>query len=417
MEKFYITVVILVVAFFTFTANFHTLSDPKDIGAPVYENTVGSYKEITGVIKSGETFYDIFKRYGLNMSDLFLMKKTCASIYRLKDITVDRPYKLEVDGQNRIYFFSYCINDDVSLSIIRKERGFIAKKIEVEYERKEGQIGGVINDNLIESIGESGERLLLALSLADIFACDIDFTTDMRKGDTFKIVVEELYQNNEFKRYGDIKAAEFVNDGKEYRAYRFEHNGNADYYDDEGKTLKRSFLKAPLSFRRISSLFSKRRLHPVLKIHRPHKGIDYAAPVGTPISAIGAGKVTFAGRKGSYGKIVMIRHYNGYKTYYGHLSRIGKGISPGVKVGQGEVIGYVGSTGLATGPHLHFEMRVNNKPINPIEVKVAKGKLLPKTVLAKFYVYRKQLSHKLASIIPETFMAAGDNRRETANGV
>lgn len=136
-----------------------------------------------------------------------------------------------------------------------------------------------------------------------------------------------------------------------------------------------------------------------------------------PVSAIGDGKVTFAGRKRNYGKIVMIRHYNGYRTYYGQLSRIGKGISPGIKVGQGDVIGYAGSTGLATGPHLHFEMMVNNKPINPLGVKVAEGKLLPKAVLAKIYVYRKQLSHKLASIIPETFVAAGDNRKETANGV
>lgn len=227
----------------------------------------------------------------------------------------------------------------------------------------------------------------------------------MRNGDTFKVVVEELYRDNEFKRYGNIIAAEFVNNGRIYRAYRFEHNGKTGYYDDEGNALKRAFLKAPLSFRRISSGFSKGRFHPVLKRYRPHHGIDYAAPAGTPVSAVGDGTVAFSGYKGDYGKLVMIRHPNGYKTYYGHLSRIGKGISPGVKVGQGEVIGYVGSTGLATGPHLHYEMRVNGAPFNPLRLKVSSGEPIPKGLMAEFETVRNQMSETLASIMPSTIVA------------
>lgn len=417
MKRFFITATVLLVASFTFTGNFQTLHmSETDIEPHVFENTGESYREITGVIKAGETLYDIFKRYGLDIRDLFLMRKTSAGIHRLRNISAGRPYKLTVDEQNHVHSFNYCINDDLSLNIMRKEKDFIAEKIEVEYERRTGQIGGVINDNLIASIGEGRERLSLALNLADIFAWDIDFTTDLRNGDTFKVVVEKLYQDNEFKRYDDIVAAEFVNNGKGYRAYRFEHDGEVGYYDDEGNALKRAFLKAPLSFRRVSSGFSKSRLHPVLKRYRPHHGIDYVAPSDTPVSAVGDGIAIFSGYKGDYGKLVIIKHPNGYKTYYGHLSRIGKGIVRGVKVRQEDVIGYVGSTGLATGPHLHYEMRVNNKPLNPLRIKVTKGKPLPEAVLAKFSAYSNHLSKVLASIVPDV-VAAKDNRREAADGV
>ena len=292
---------------------------------------------------------------------------------------------------------------------MRNEGGFVAEKVAIEYEKRTNHLAGTIKDNLISSIGQ--EQLPVALNLSDIFAWDIDFTTDMRNGDTFKIIVEELYHENEFKRYGEIIAAEFVNNGKSYRAYRFEHNGKAGYYDDEGNTLKRAFLKAPLNFRRISSGFSTGRFHPVLKRYRPHHGIDYAAPAGTPVSAVGDGTVTFSGYKGDYGKLVIIRHPNGYKTYYGHLSRVGKGIAPGVKVGQSEIIGYVGSTGLSTGPHLHYEMRVNGAPFNPLRLKVPNGAPIPKGLMAEFEKAREQMSENLASIIPSTIVANKDKRR------
>ena len=280
-------------------------------------------------------------------------------------------------------------------------------------------MGGVINDNLISSIGNGRERLSLALNLSDIFAWDIDFTTDLRRGDTFKIIVEELYQDNKFKKYGKIIAAEFMNDGKSYQAYRFEHNGKAGYYDNEGNSLKRAFLKAPLSFRRVSSGFSSGRFHPVLKRYRPHHGIDYAAPAGTPVSAVGDGTVAFSGYKGDYGKLVTIRHPNGYKTYYGHLSRIGKGIAPGVKVAQEEVIGYVGATGLATGPHLHYEMRVNEAPFNPLRLKLPNGEPIPMALIARFEEVRNQMVDRLASISRSEVVATSSpvNKKEAPGDV
>ena len=417
MKRIIFAVTVLLVAFLTYTGGFQNLNRSKPDKPPsVPEKTAKSFREITGVIKPGETLYNIFKGYGLDVRDLFLMRNASASIHSLREISADRQFKLMVDEHNKVHSFNYSINDDLFLNIMRNENGFKAEKIEVEYEKRIGQIGGVLKDSLIASIGEGLERTLLALSISDIFAWDIDFTTDLRNGDTFKVIVEELYKDNEFKKYGNIVAVEFVNNGKEYKAYRFEHKGKAGYYDDEGKTLKRAFLKAPLSFRRISSRFSKSRLHPILKRYRPHHGIDYSAPQGTPVSAVGDGTITFSGYQGGYGKLVMIRHHNGYMTCYGHLSRIGKGIAPGVKIDQGEVIGYVGSTGLSTGPHLHYEMSLNNRVVNPLSIKSPSGEPLPEVALAEFGSFREQLSKRLALITPESILATGNNRKESADG-
>lgn len=410
MKKAFLFATSLVVGFLTMTGSFQTVHKAEpDIKPPVIETAKESYREITGVIKPGETLYDIFKRSSLDVRDLFLMKEASASVHRLRNISANRRYKLMVDEQNQVRSFDYSINDDLSLNIMRNEGGFVAEKVAIEYERRTNHLAGTIKDNLISSIGQ--DRLPVALNLSDIFAWDIDFTTDMRNGDTFKIIVEELYHENEFKRYGDIIAAEFVNNGKSYRAYRFEHNGKAGYYDDEGNTLRRAFLKAPLNFRRVSSGFSKGRFHPVLKRYRPHHGIDYAAPGGTPVSSVGDGTVTFSGYKGDYGKLVMIKHPNGYKTYYGHLSRTGKGIAPGVKVEQGDVIGYVGATGLATGPHLHYEMRVNETPFNPLRLKIPNGDPIPKTLMVEFEELKDQMSVSLASIAPSIITAKNNKTR------
>ncbi|RPJ15610.1 MAG: peptidase M23 [Desulfobacteraceae bacterium] len=418
MKRVILTVTVLLIAFFTFTGGFQRLHRSKpEPPPPVPENTGNSYREIKGIIKPGETLYDIFKRYGLDLRDLFLMRDASAGIHRLRDISADRRYKLMVDEQNQVHAFNYSINDDLYLNIMRNESGFKAEKIEVEYEKRTGKIGGIVKDSLIASIGEGGERLSLALNISDIFAWDIDFTTDLRNGDTFKVIVEELYRDNEFKKYGNIIAVEFTNNGKEYRAYRFEHKGKAGYYDDEGNILRRAFLKAPLSFRRISSRFSRSRLHPILKRYRPHHGIDYAAPQGTPVSAVGDGTVTFSGYQEGYGKFVTIKHHNGYRTCYGHLSSIGKGITPGVKIDQGEVIGYVGSTGLATGPHLHYEMKLNDKPVNPLRISIPTGEPLPEAALAQFGAFRGQLSKRLASITPESILATKNNHKVSADGV
>lgn len=373
------------------------------------------YTEIIGTIEKGETLFSIFKKYGLDIAGLFKLKEASADIHRLRELQTGQPYKIIIDSNNQINSFEYWIDDDSILNITRNESGFSAEKKIVEYEKRIQHIGGLIEDNLISSMGEGRENLRLALNLSDIFAWDIDFTSDLRNGDVFKIVVEGFYINGEFKKYGEILSAEFENNGKVYHAYRFEIGGKADYYDATGKSFKKAFLKTPLSFRRVSSYFSKGRFHPILKIYRPHHGLDYAAPSGTPVSVVGDGIVSFRGDKGQYGNLVVVRHSNGWKTYYGHLSRIGKGIKTGRNVEQGQIIGYVGATGLATGPHLHYEIRVKNKPVNPFALRLPQGKSIPKTLMAEFRQFKNQMDTQLASITLPVFASAQkkeDNKKQ-----
>lgn len=359
-----------------------------------------NYKEISGTIQKGETLFDIFKRYELDLIDLFKLEEASASIHRVSNVHPGRPYKIAVNEDNQINSFVYWMDEDSFLNATRTESGFIAEKKELEYDRRYKHIGGVIKDNLISSIGQGRENIMLALQLSDIFAWDIDFTTDIQNGDTFKIVAEGLYLNGEFRKYGRIFSAEFTNNGRTYRAYRFEHDGRADYYDENGNALRRAFLKAPLNYRRISSGFSYNRFHPILRIYRPSRAIDYAAPTGTPVSTVGDGLVLFAGYRGQYGNLVIIKHPNGWQTYYAHLSKFGRGVRKGVSVTQGQIIGYVGATGLATGPHLHYELRINNRPVNPLTVEMPKGEPIPKELMAEFMDMKNRMDKRLASIKP-----------------
>jgi len=407
MRKIPISALLIVIVFLIIISNFKIIKKAeKTVSADPEE-----YHEITGNIKQGDTLFDIFKQYKLDLRDLFKLKEASADIHKLRKLYPGRQYKIVIDGNNQISSFTYWINDENILNITRTQSGFNAEKITVNYEKRIHHIGGMIDDNLITSMGEGEENLLLALKLSDIFAWDIDFTTDIRKGDTFKIVVEGLYLDGEFRKYGGILSAEFVNNREIHRAYRFELNGNVDYYDADGKSLRRSFLKAPLSFRRISSRFSKRRFHPILKIYRPHLGVDYAAPTGTPVSVVGDGTVIFAGYKGQNGKLVMIRHPNGYRTSYGHLSKIRKGIRRGVRVKQGQIIGYVGATGLATGPHLDYRIKINNRFVNPLTLKLPRGKPIPRESIAEFKNSKKDMDTRLASITSPSFVFAGEKLR------
>ncbi len=340
-------------------------------------------KSIHDTIGQGETIFDIFKRHGLNMKQLPAMREAAATMHRLGDVSVGQPYSITFDDKNDVDSFIYWIDEDSFLKIEKNLEGFQANRYWNPYEVRTKIISGTIRDNLVSAIGSSSDEVLIALKISDIFAWDIDFTSDLRLGDTFAIVVQALYLKNSFKKYGEILYAEFNNNGKRYPAYRFLYKGKFDYYNEEGTSLRKTFLKAPLSFKRISSTFSKKRLHPVLKVYRPHRGVDYAAPQGTPVSATANGVVSFAGHRGRYGKLVVIRHQNNYNTYYGHLSRIKKGIRKHARINQGDLIGYVGATGLATGPHLHYEIKHANKHVNPLTFKLT-GTPIPTPLMGQF---------------------------------
>ncbi len=361
---------------------------------------------ISGMVEKGQSLYEIFKRHNLDPRELFPMKEALAAVHSPREFRPGQPYEIQVDPEKRLHAFVYWVNDEALVRVTRAGEGYQAERLTLEYERKILCLEGSIEDNLIASMGGGPQNLLLALNLSDLFAWDIDFTTALRKGDTFRLLVEGLYRDGEFRKYGNILAAEFVNDGTLHRAYRFEMDGKADYYDAEGRSLRKAFLKAPLSYRRISSGFSKSRLHPVLKVRRAHNGTDYVAPKGTPVSAMANGQVVAAGWQGGYGKLVVIRHPNGYKTYYGHLSGFAKGIRKGASVTQGQLVGTVGATGLATGPHLHFEMRVNDRPVNPRKVVIPPGEPVPEALLASYKASRDELAGRLASAPPIHFASA-----------
>ncbi|MDH4232453.1 MAG: peptidoglycan DD-metalloendopeptidase family protein [Nitrospirota bacterium] len=396
MKKIYIACIIVLIAFITLRSNFSIINKVDNGKNTPQSVQTSGYREIAGNIQTGETLFDIFRKYKLDVNELFKMREASADLHRLRDLYPNRPYKIVLDEREQINSFTYWINDDTILSIRNTNEGFCAEKIAVQYEKRIEYIGGTIKDNLSASLENENGGLLLALQLSDIFAWDIDFTTDIRKNDAYKIAVEGFYLDGKFRKYGDIIAAEFINNGETFLAYRYEIDGKADYYNEEGKSMRKALLKAPLNYRRISSFFSKGRKHPILKIYRPHRGVDYAAPGGTPVSVAGDGKVVFAGNKGQYGKLVIVKHRNGYKTYYGHLSRIAKGIRTGRHAEQGQIIGYVGSTGLATGPHLHYEMRVNDKPVNPLSIKIPRGKSVPGKMMADFIQLKKEVNTQFA---------------------
>jgi murein DD-endopeptidase MepM/ murein hydrolase activator NlpD len=225
----------------------------------------------------------------------------------------------------------------------------------------------------------------LIIELADIFGYDIDFVQDIRVGDRYTVIYDDLYKDGKKLRAGDILAAEFVNQGQSLRAVRYtDPQGNSGYYAAGGQSLRKAFLRTPVDVFRISSNFSRARFHPVLNRFRAHLGTDYAAPVGTPIKATGDGRVTFIGWKGGYGRAVVLKHGSSYETLYGHMSRFRQGLGYGSRVQQGQVIGYVGSSGLATGPHLHYEFRINGVHRDPRKVVLPRASALPRQYVEHF---------------------------------
>jgi len=357
-------------------------------------------REIVDTVRKGETVSTIFEKHHLDLGELFRMRQASASIHPLRDISEGRPYTITLDMDNNVLSLAYHIDDDEILRVVRSEPGYRADKVPIEYERRIGTLGGVVRSNLVSSLPEGGQSELLAIELSDIFSWDVDFNTDFRKGDTFRVLVEERWLDGAFRKFGDILAAELSVDGNTYRAYRFDSGDRTDYFDDEGNSLRKAFLKAPLSYRRISSGFTKRRMHPILKIARPHLGVDYAAPAGTPVSTVGDGAVIFAGYKGPNGNLVIVRHPNGYTTSYGHLSRIAKGIRRGAEIRQGDVIGKVGSTGRSTGPHLDFRIRRHGTFLNPLTVNLPRGGTIPGNRMSDFLGVREAFARSLAAISP-----------------
>lgn len=278
----------------------------------------------------------------------------------------------------------------------------------VMLEKRTQMKSGVISSSLFAATDEAGVPDNIAIQIAEIFASDIDFHRDLRKGDRFTVVYETLYGDGEPAQTGRVLAVEFVNDGKTHRAVYFQPpTGNGGYYAPDGKNLRKAFLRSPLEFSRISSGFSRARFHPVLKTWRAHRGVDYAAPTGTKVRATANGSVAFVGSQSGYGNLVVLQHQGKYTTAYGHLSAFAKGLRKGQRVNQGDTIGRVGATGLATGPHLHYEFRVNGDQRDPLRVVMPAATPIASKSLAAFHEAAKPLLARL-EMLRDTNLASLD---------
>lgn len=335
---------------------------------------------IEGSVKEKRTLYEslVQKKIPIRWINLIVSElKPYVDFNRIKGGT----YRFITDMGGELVKFLFEKSPTEVYKIEKTSRGYITQRQEVPLERHLVRVEGEIRSSLYEAINAAGEKDPLALAFAEILAWEIDFYQDLREGDRFKVLVEKIYKGDQFIQYGAIHGVEYEKGEEIIRGIQYRD----DYYNEEGISLRKAFLKAPLRFDRISSRFSGARRHPILGGVRPHYGVDYAAPVGTPIWVVADGTVVSVGWNGGFGKQVVLRHVNGYKTYYGHLSRYGSGIRRGVRVKQKQIIGYVGTTGLSTGPHLDYRLSKGGRFRNPLKEIFPAGTPIRKEDMEGFY--------------------------------
>lgn len=321
------------------------------------------------VVRRNDTLDSIFRRLQLSIEDLAAIRNLPGIRQSLDFLKPGDIVKLAtLNGE--LTSLERRISETATLNVTRDPGGeFAAKVVENPLEVRIEPLHGRITSSLFKTLNDLGASDAVGLQLAEVFRYDIDFAQELQPGDTFTLVLEKVWRDGKYLRDGEILAAEFVNAGHRYRAIRYTlPDGHHEYYTPDGKSLRKAFLLAPVQFSRISSGFGL-RWHPILNHMRAHKGIDYAAPVGTPIRAAGDGRVAFRGVQGGYGNVVMLAHSGGVETVYGHMSHFAPGMFVGKRLKQGDLIGYVGMTGLATGPHLHYEYRVGGVHRNPASIK------------------------------------------------
>ena len=338
---------------------------------------------IQGTIAQGDTATALLGDF-FSAAELHELGQQCKTVFPLSRISAGQAYRLCL-SDDAFERFEYDIDRDEQLIISRDAEKFSIEKVPIPYTTETARVRGTIESSLFEAVTSTGESDVLAMNLADIFAWDIDFILDIRQGDSFQALVEKRYRDGQPAGYGRILAAEFTNQGTTFQAFLYQDGDRrADYYDAEGQSLRKAFLKAPLSFSRISSGFTTRRFHPITKTWKAHPAIDYVAPTGTPIKSVGDGVIIRKGYTKGNGNYVKIRHNSSYETIYLHMKGFAKNIGNGKRVAQGQTIGYVGSTGLATGPHLCFRMYKNGAPVNPQRVKAPAAQPIAKPNLADF---------------------------------
>ncbi len=355
-------------------------------------------------IERGQTMGAVFQSLGLPAHQLTTLLQNTDHANALTRIRPGQQFDFRIDARGRLQALRFAVSDQ-NLVTLEIEGDEVSTEIEARpLQRRVAIASGTVTRSLFGAADDAGLSDAGVMQLVEIFGYDIDFARDLRRGDSFAVVYERIYQNGEYVRDGLILGATFVNDGRRHVALRHQlADGSVDFFDQDGRSLRKAFLRTPVEFSRISSGFSMGRMHPVLGRMRAHRGVDYAAPTGTPIRAAGKGRVTFRGWQSGYGNVVIIEHGGKHTTLYGHMSRFARGLATGDRVQQGEVIGYVGMTGLATGPHLHYEFRVNGAHRDPLTVELPKAEPLAGAELRAFRVNAEPLLAQLGRV--ETLLA------------
>ena len=386
----------------------HTVAATPEPTPPKESEPVApQWKEFT--VQNGDNLSILFKRAGLNDRSIYELFSDAKEAKDLRSIRAGQKIAFLVED-GKLQGLTYTINQLNSLTFTRGTKGFTGKEIALKPDVKYAFRQASIDSSLYMAGKRAGMPSNLTMELANIFGWDIDFALDIKKGDSFKVMYEEQFLEGKRIGTGKIMAAEFTNGGKTFQAVRYTaKDGSSNYYTPDGRGMHKAFLRTPIEFARISSHFNLARKHPVLHIIRAHKGTDYAAARGTPIRATGNGKIAFAGRKGGYGNCIVIQHGQGIETLYGHMNAFAKGMKTGSRVSQGDVIGYVGSTGLASGPHLHYEFHVNGQVRNPVTVPLPKSIGIEKNELARFNETTRPLIAKLDQYKSSTRLAVAKN--------
>jgi murein DD-endopeptidase MepM/ murein hydrolase activator NlpD len=380
-------------------------------GTPAAEIAIKEWH--TEVVTSGDSLSFLFNRAGLSDTALHQFLSGNKNAAALKRIYPGQKIEFNItDGE--LVGLRYQKNRLNHVEFTKTDGGFVDASVDITPDTRIAYREATIINSLFLAGTDVGLEQSSIMELANMFGWDIDFALDIRANDSFKVLYEERFINGEKIGNGPILAAEFTNQNKTFKAVRYtDPEGNTSYYTPEGKSMKKAFLRTPVDFARISSHFNLKRKHPILNRIRAHKGTDYAAPTGTPIKAAGNGKVEFAGTKGGYGRTVVLRHGQSYKTLYAHMHRYGKGIRTGARIKQGQIIGYVGKSGLATGPHLHYEFYKNGVVRNPVRVELPKAKSIPKSLLANFTLETQPLVAQLAGFSSEIQLASSEKAKST----
>jgi murein DD-endopeptidase MepM/ murein hydrolase activator NlpD len=382
----------------------HSLADaaaasnsPLPTPPPIVAQQASVASIIEVVVGRNDTLDAIFRRMSLNKADLAAIRSLPGIRQSLDFLRPGDAIKLtHTDGD--IKELTRKVSETQTLDVVRQDSGFEAKMINNPVEVRVRRASATIDSSLFQAAGAVDISDMVALKLANVFAWDIDFVLDIREGDRFTAVYEQVYQDGKYLHDGEVLAAEFVNNGKTYRAVRFvSDSGSVGYYSPNGLAMRKAFLRAPVEFTRVSSAFNPHRHHPILNLIRGHMGTDYAAPTGTPVHAAGDGHVSFAGQRGGYGNAIVLAHGANISTLYGHMSRFARNVRVGTRVQQGEVIGYVGMTGLATGPHLHYEYLIGGVHRNPQTVQLPGAEPLRAQELQRF---REAAAPLIAALSP-----------------